>query len=341
MKAIILKDFGLPSQLVIRDTPIPEVPAGHVLIEIQASGICHHDILHRQGRLPHARKGVVLGHEASGIVRQAGHEVDNRKPGDRVVIYQRRFCGKCPSCLAGRHDLCKSLGAPSVDTEGSYAEFISVPAVSTVLLPDNISFRDAALASCPIATSLRAINLSQLKAGETVLINGASGGLGSHQILLAKAFGARVIAVTRDPNKAGFLSALGADQVIVSPDNQYAAEVWKLTQKQGVQVALDNTAVSLPETLRGMTHGGRVILLGNINPHDINISPGLLIGRRLSLQGSGSATLAEVNQSLALISSGIIKPIIHQVMAFNDVSAAHHLLETSDITGRIVLQGWK
>ena len=341
MKAIILKDFGLPSQLVLRDLASPEVPANNVLIEIQASGICHHDILHRQGRLPHARKGVVLGHEASGIVRQVGNKVTNRRVGDRVVIYQRRFCGQCPSCLAGRHDLCKLLGSPAVDTEGSYAEFISVPAVSSVLLPENISFRDAALASCPIATSLRAINLSGLKAGETVLINGASGGLGSHQILLAKAFGATVFAVTRDPNKAEFLAALGADEVIVSPENQYASQVWKLTQKQGVNIALDNTAVSLPETLRGMTQGGRVILLGNINPNDINISPGLLIGRRLTLQGSGSATLAEVSQSLALISRGIIKPIIHQVMEFNDVSKAHELLETSDITGRIVLEGWK
>ncbi|MFC6377968.1 alcohol dehydrogenase catalytic domain-containing protein [Tatumella terrea] len=341
MKAIILKDFGGPSQLVVNEIAQPEVTTGNVLIEIQASGVCHHDLLHRQGRLPKARSGVVLGHEASGIIREIGTGVTQRKPGDRVVIYQRRFCGQCPSCISGRHDLCKALGSPSVDTEGSYAEFISVPAVATVLLPENVSYQQAALASCPIATSLRAVHLSQLKAGETVLINGASGGLGIHQIQLAKATGARVIAVTRNASKAGFLSQWGADEVIISPDSSYSATVWKLTDKQGVNVAIDNTGVSLPETLYAMAQGGRVVVLGNINPRDVSISPGLLIGRRLTVQGSGSATLEEVSQALALISYGIIKPVIHNIINFNDVSAAHQLMETSDISGRIILQGWR
>ncbi|MFT4021323.1 MAG: alcohol dehydrogenase catalytic domain-containing protein [Acinetobacter sp.] len=341
MKAIILKDFGSPSQLVLENIDLPELPANHVLVEIQASGICHHDILHRQGRLPHAKKGVVLGHEASGIIKKIGSNVSQRQVGDRVVIYQRRFCGECSFCLAGRQDLCKSLGSPAVDTEGAYAQFISIPAISTVILPEKISFEEAALASCPIATSVRAIHLSTLKAGDTVLINGASGGLGSHQILLAKARGAIVIAVTRDKNKSEFLSKLGADHVVVSPDNQYASEIWKITNKLGVHVALDNTGISLSETLRSMGMGGHVILLGNIKPEDIQISPGLLIGRRLTLQGSGSATISEIKQSLALIEQGIIKPIIYSIMKFNDVSKAHQLLESSDISGRIILKGWK
>jgi D-arabinose 1-dehydrogenase-like Zn-dependent alcohol dehydrogenase len=123
----------------------------------------------------------VLGHEVSGEVVEVGAQVHHLKVGSRVVVYQRRFCGQCRDCLRGRQDLCRALGLPSVDTEGAYAQYLRVPAASGVQLPDSIGYADAALACCPIATSVRAlVAQAQLKPGETVLINGASGGLGAH-----------------------------------------------------------------------------------------------------------------------------------------------------------------
>ena len=227
-----------------------------------------------------------------------------------------------------------------MDTEGAYAEYLRVPAISAIELPDGLDYIQAALASCPIGTSVRALHgEAALKPGETVLINGASGGLGAHQIQLAKATGARVIAVTGSADKREFLHRLGADDVIVSRAS-YSAEVWKLTGKRGVDVAMENLGSTLEDTLRSMALGGRVVVLGNVAPAAVPVNPGLLIGRRIRLQGSGSATLEEVRLALALIKGGQVTPLIDRVLPFQQVAEAHALLESRQVNGRIVLSGW-
>lgn len=340
MKAIVLKGFGGPEQLQVEDVPTPHAGRGEVLVKVHAAGVCHHDLLHRAGQLPGAHTGVVLGHEVAGEVVQIGEDVLSLAVGARVVIYQRRFCGQCRQCLRGRQDLCRALGLPSVDTEGAYAEYLRVPAISAVELPDGLDYVPAALASCPIATSVRALHgEAALKPGETVLINGASGGLGAHQIQLARALGARVIAVTGSADKREFLQSLGAHEVIVS-HGSYSAQVWQLTGKRGVDVAMENLGHTLEDTLRSMSLGGRVVVLGNVDPGAVAVSPGLLIGRRLKVQGSGSATLEELRTALALIAAGQVKPLIDRVLPFPDVAQAHALLESRQVNGRIVLSGW-
>ncbi|MCB2253765.1 alcohol dehydrogenase catalytic domain-containing protein [Pseudomonas chlororaphis] len=340
MKAIVLKAFGGPEQLQVEEVPTPRIGPGEVLVKVQAAGVCHHDLLHRAGHLPGAQAGVVLGHEVAGEVVEVGAGVLQLVIGARVVIYQRRFCGQCRDCLRGRQDLCRALGLPSVDTEGAYAQYLRVPAVSAVELPDGLDYTRAALASCPIATSVRALQgEAALKPGETVLINGASGGLGAHQIQLARALGAQVIAVTGSPDKRDFLQALGAHEVIVA-NAGYSAQVWTLTGKRGVDVAVDNLGHTLEDTLRSMALGGRVVVLGNVRPGSVPINPGLLIGRRLTVRGSGSATLEELRMALALIHSGQVKPLIDRVLPFHEVARAHALLESRQVSGRIVLSGW-
>ncbi|QXI26084.1 alcohol dehydrogenase catalytic domain-containing protein [Pseudomonas vanderleydeniana] len=340
MKAIVLKAFGGPEQLQLEEVPTPRIGAGEVLVKVQAAGVCHHDLLHRAGQLPGAHAGVVLGHEVAGEVVEVGAGVLQLAVGARVVVYQRRFCGQCRDCLRGRQDLCRALGLPSVDTEGAYAQYLRVPAISAIELPDGLDYTQAALASCPIATSVRALyGEAALKPGETVLINGASGGLGAHQIQLARALGARVIAVTGSADKVDSLKALGADEVVVSSAG-YSAQVWKLTAKRGVDVAMENLGHTLEETLRSMTQGGRVVVLGNVEPGSVAVAPGLLIGRRLQVQGSGSATLEEVRVALALIRGGQVKPLIDRVLPFQQAAEAHALLESRQVSGRIVLSGW-
>lgn len=339
MKAIVLKAFGAPDQLQVQEVPTPGAGYGEVVVRVHAAGVCHHDLLHRAGKLPGACSGVVLGHEAAGEVVEVGAGVLQVSVGSRVVVYQRRFCGQCRDCLRGRQDLCRALGLPSVDTEGAYAEYLRVPAASVVELPVGLDYPQAALASCPIATSVRALyGEAALRPGETVLINGASGGLGAHQIQLARAFGARVIAVTGSAEKSAFIRALGADEVIVG--GGYSAEVWKRTAKRGVDVAIDNLGYTLEETLRGMALGGRVVVLGNVLPGSVAVMPGLLIGRRLRVQGSGSATLEELRSALTLMGSGRVKPLIDRVLPFHQAALAHELLEARQVNGRIVLSGW-
>ena len=341
MKAVVIEAFGAPDNLKVRDFPTPQPGAGDILVRVEMAGVCHHDVLHRAGKLPGAKAGVVPGHETAGEVVAVGADVVMHAPGDRVVIYQRRFCGECRNCLRGRQDMCRALGAPAVDTEGGYAEFVCVPANMGIKIPDGVDWIAAALSCCPIGTSVRALKtVAGVGPGDAVLINGASGGLGVHQIQIARALGGRPIAVTGSPAKAGFLKSLGAEYVIVAKDLAYSAEVWRLTGKRGVDVAIDNVGATLPETLRCMTQGGVAVVLGNIGGDAVPVSPGLLIGRRLRVIGSGMATLEDVHQSLAMLRAGMVKAVTSATVKFSEAAKAHAMIEARAVEGRVMMRGW-
>lgn len=341
MKAMVLEGFGGPGMLRLQEIAAPQPGPDEVLVAVRAGGICHHDVMHRSGKLPGAKIGVVLGHETAGEIVGVGASVRSRRVGDRVAVYQRRFCGACRNCLRGRQDMCRAMGLPGVDTEGGYAEYVAVPASVTFPIPDSLDWAAAALSSCPIGTSIRALRgVAGVNPGDTVLITGASGGLGVHQIQLVRALGGRSIAVTTSAAKAARLRELGADEVVIAPDLAYAAEVWRLTGKQGVDIAIENVGATLSETLRCMTLGGTVVVLGNIGAATVNTTPGLLIGRRLRIAGSGSGTFEDLRQSLALLASGAVKPIIAEQVRFSEAARAHALLDGRMMTGRIVMQDW-
>jgi acryloyl-coenzyme A reductase len=341
MKAVVIEAFGPPENLKVGDFPTPKPGSGDILVKVEVAGVCHHDVLHRAGKLPGAKAGVVPGHETAGQVIAVGPEVTTHAPGDRVVIYQRRFCGQCRNCLRGRQDMCRALGAPAVDTEGGYAEFVCVPANMGIKIPDGVDWTAAALSCCPIGTSLRALKaVAGISPGDSVLITGASGGLGVHQIQIARALGGRPIAVTTSPSKVDFLKSLGAEDVVVAKDLGYSAEVWRLTGKRGVDIAIDNVGATLPETLRCMTQGGIVVVLGNVGGEAVPVSPGLLIGRRLSVSGSGMATLEDVHQSLAMLQAGMVKAVISALVKFPEAAKAHAMIEARAVEGRVVMQGW-
>ena len=124
------------------------------------------------------------------------------------------------------------------------------------------------------------------------------------------------------------------------PTSSYSKAVWKLTEKRGVDIALENVGSTLPETLRCMAQGGTVVVLGNIGGEAVPVSPGLLIGRRISIVGSGMATLEEVQHALALIEGGQVKPVISASVKFSEAAHAHALLESRAVEGRVVMQGW-
>jgi NADPH:quinone reductase-like Zn-dependent oxidoreductase len=237
--------------------------------------------------------------------------------------------------------MCRSSSVPAVDAEGGTAEYIAVPSNSIIPVPDGMDFTTAALASCPIATSLRALtSVADVQPGDTVLITGASGGLGAHQLQIVKAFGARSIAVTTSAHKVDFLKSLGADHVVVAPDGQFGKEVWALTGKQGVDIALENVGPSLAETVRCVTFGGIAVVLGNIGATPVPVNPGLLIGRRITLAGSGMGTMSDLRRAIAMLANGQVKPVISAVLPFSEIMHAHELLDTRAVEGRVVMQGW-
>jgi NADPH:quinone reductase-like Zn-dependent oxidoreductase len=217
-----------------------------------------------------------------------------------------------------------------------------VPAQNAIPIPDGVEFAAAALAACPIGTSVRAVlGVAQIGSGSVVLVTGSGGGLGLHQIQVARSINARVIAVTTSSAKESAIRAAGADEVIVSRDLQFSGEVWRLTGKQGVDAVLENVVTgSLRESLRSCGRNAIVVILGNIGAENVDFDPGLVISRRIRIAGSGNATFADMHLALDLIARGIVRPNIGKTLTFSEAALGHTLVEQRAVTGRVILRGW-
>jgi acryloyl-coenzyme A reductase len=342
MKAVIVRDFGGPEVLELAEVDRPEPGIDDVLVRIHAAGICYHDVLSRGGKIPGGRPGRILGHEIAGEIVAAGADVPAARVGERVVLYQRLFCGACRHCLAGRQDLCRNSRVLGEHGGGGYAEFACVPARNAIAIPDGLAMTAAALAVCPVGTSVRAaLEVACLEPAQVVLITGAGGGLGLHQIQVAKCVQARVIAVTSSRDKAEIVRDAGADEVIVAPDLKFSADVWRLTAKQGADVVLENVVTgTFGESLRSCAQQATVVVLGNIGAQRVELDPGLVIMRRIRIAGSGNATFKDVQVALHLLAIGAVKPFIGRVLPFPQAAEGHALMERRAVTGRVVLAGW-
>jgi acryloyl-coenzyme A reductase len=342
MKAVIVREFGGPEVLELAEVDRPEPDTDDVLVRIHAAGICYHDVLSRGGKIPGGRPGRILGHEIAGEIVAAGADVPAARVGERVVLYQRLFCGTCRHCLAGRQDLCRNSRVLGEHGGGGYAEFACVPARNAIPIPGGLDMTAAALAVCPVGTSVRAaLDVGGLAPGQVVLITGAGGGLGLHQIQVAKCVQARVIAVTSSQGKAEIVRKAGADEVIIAPELKFSAEVWRLTSKQGADVVLENVVTgTFGESLRSCAQQATVVVLGNIGAQRVELDPGLVIMRRIRIAGSGNATFKDVQVALHLLTTGAVKPFIGRVLPFPQAAEGHALMERRAVTGRVVLAGW-
>jgi len=342
MRAVTVRELGAPTMLRATEVERPEPNPDEVLIRIHAAGICHHDVLSRSGKIPGGQPGRILGHEIAGEIAGVGANVQSARIGERVVIYQRLYCGTCRYCLAGRQDLCRSSRVLGESGGGGYAEFTCAPVRNVIKIPDGLDMKAAALAVCPVGTSVRAaLGVAGVEPGQVVLITGAGGGLGLHQIQIVKSVRAHVIAVTSSEDKAAVVRQAGADEVIISPDLKFSAEVWRLTVKQGVDAVLENVVTdTIGESLRSTAQNAVVVVLGNIGTRPVAVDPGLLIVRRLRICGSGNATYKDVRIALDLMAGGAVKPMIGRVLPFPEAGQGHALMEQREVVGRVVLQGW-
>jgi acryloyl-coenzyme A reductase len=342
MKAVTFASFGAPSVLQATVVERPAPGPDDVLVRIHAAGVCYHDVLSRGGKIPGGEPGRVLGHEIAGEIVESGSNVPASRVGERVVIYQRLYCGQCRYCLGGRQDLCRNSLVLGESGGGGYAEFTCAPARNAIRMPDGLDMKAAALAVCPVGTSVRAaLGVAQVEPGQTVLITGAGGGLGLHQIQVVKSVNAHAIAVTSSEEKAEIVSQAGADEVIVSPDLKFSGEVWRRTGKQGVDVVLENVVSdTFGESLRSVAQNAVIVVLGNIGAKRVEIDPGLVIARRIRIAGSGNATYKDVKIALHLLATGAVRPFIGAVLPFPRVSEGHAMMEQRGVVGRVVLSGW-
>jgi acryloyl-coenzyme A reductase len=341
MQAIVLREFGDASRLRFEAVPDPRPGPGEVLIAVRACGVCYHDIINRRGSLPRTSVPAILGHEVAGEVIEVGAGVTDWRVGDRAATLQRMSCGACAACDRGRPSLCKrDARFFGEELAGGYAQLTVAPIRGIGRVPERMPWEIAATVCCTAGTAVHVVRTrGKVRRGETVLVTGASGGVGLQTVQLARLDGARVIAVTSSAAKVEALRGAGAHDIVVSPDLQFSDDVRRLTAKHGVDVAIEIVgSATFAQTLRAMAPGGRVVVVGNLESGNIDLNPGLVIVKELEILGAYATTAAELEMALDLTHDRLLQPFVTEVLPLADAAVAHHRLENRQVAGRLVLR---
>lgn len=340
MQAAYFRAHGGPEVMEYGEWPEPTLGPGEVLVDVRAAALNRLDKWVRDGwpglklALPH-----VPGSDAAGVVAAVAPDVAGWAPGDRAVINSNLGCGTCPSCVEGRDNLCDDWHLLGETIAGLFAERVTVPARQLLRVPDTVSFEQAAAAGLVYQTAWHSlITRGGLRAGESVLVVGAGGGVNTASIQIAKLAGATVYVVGSDEVKLARARDLGADVLIDRSKVDWGREVYKLTGKRGVDVVVDNVgAATLPLSLRAARKGGRVLTVGNTSGPRFEFDNRYMFARHISLIGSTMSTRAEFAVVMGLVFAGRLRPIVDSARPLREIRAAHERLEQGDVFGKIVL----
>src|SRR3954468_11940269 len=321
MKAIVIRKFGDPNVLNMEDVPQPTLDPGEIAIKVRAATVNQTlDVALRAGKyarrppLPH-----VPGSDAAGEVAAGAPDVKSIKVGDRVVCHP--IIGRQPN------------GAPKllgVDTWGTYAEFVKVPASTVQIVPDALDFITAAVVGRhgPLAfTQLR--DRAQVKPGEWVLVMGAAGGLGSALVQAAKYLGARVIAAAGSEARVAAAIELGADEGINYRSQDLTAEARRMTGGSGVNVVLDNIGdpVTFPKALAALGFQGRLVTAGGHGGGNVPLDVKYLYLNVITIFGNPIDTPDNFRLALQVAAEGKLKVLIDEVLPLQEARRAHEIVE--------------
>ncbi len=341
MKAMVLEAADAP--FVLKDVPDPAAGAGEAVAQVLACGTGL-TIQHvKAGRMP-ASFPRIIGHEITAEVVEVGPGVTDLTVGDPVTAYFYLSCGRCRWCQADLEPLCDDSGG-NVGTEcdGGYAEYIKLPARNFIKLPPGLDYKkhpaEIGVITDALATPYKVLKRARIKAGETVAVFGAGGGLGIHQIMMAKWAGARVIAIDVAAHKFEACREAGADAVVDASNDDVVEALLELSGGDGVDVAIDY--VSLTSTLeagaKALGRQGRLITLGGAGQSFEASSLEMLL-KEQDLLGSRYVTRSEILETLELVARGEVWPLVTDVRPLAEAEALHERIENGEVVGRAALR---
>lgn len=331
MKVAKLYSFN---DIKIEDMPVPEVGTNEALIKVKASGICSGDVMpwYIEKKAP-----LVLGHEPAGEIVEIGEHVTNFKAGDRVFVHHHAPCMECTFCRRGDYVQCEEWRMSKI-IPGGIAEYVLIPSGNmkndTLLLPDNMTFEDAALVE-PLACVVKSFKRSGIKKGDTVLVIGL-GVMGMMHILLAPQFGAvNVIGADMVDFRLGKARELGADTVVNVSNESLKETVLSLTGGKGADIVIvcPNSLRAMDSGIQCAAPGGAVVFFTPAKPGGkLTIDPNYLYFRDINIVTSYSCGPDDTRNSLELIQSGIVTAHMLVTHRFN--------IEDTESAYRIVAQAW-
>jgi D-arabinose 1-dehydrogenase-like Zn-dependent alcohol dehydrogenase len=308
MKAAQLPKAGADFQIVERD--IPEPGPGHVRIRVQACGVCHSDVLAKEGSWPGLAYPRVPGHEVAGVIDQAGAGGTQWEKGQRVGVgWHGGQDGTCLACRRGDFINCTNVKVAGFSYDGGYAEYMIAPVEAVARMPKSLDAADAAPLLCAGITTFNALRHSGAVPSDLVAIQGI-GGLGHLAIQFAQKFGYQVAAVGRGPESAGLARKLGANVYIDSAATNAAAELQKLGGAR-VILATAPSAKAMSSLIDGLAANGRMMVIG-VSADPIEVTPVQLILGNRSLQGWASGTPPDSEDTLRFAELTGVRPMIEK-----------------------------
>ncbi len=341
MKALAIPHHGTLDDIQLMDLDPPSPGQGEVLVKTRAAFLNRLDLFVVAGlpgvdlEMPH-----VLGSDGAGEVVEVGSGVDGFRAGDRVMLNPCIWCGKCEFCRQGEQSLCVRLGLKGEHAPGTFAEYFTASAASLALIPDGISFAQAAAFSLVHQTAWRLlISRGQLRPGEDVFIHGIGGGVATAALGIARLAGARVFVSSSDDAKLERARELGATFTWNYEKEDIAAQASAHTGRRGVDLVVDSVGEKTwLQSLKLVCKGGRVVTCGATTGPNPKTEIRLIFWKQISILGGTMSNVAEFNRVVHLLGEGRLRPVIDLALPLEQGKDALLRLSQGRQFGKIVLE---
>jgi D-arabinose 1-dehydrogenase-like Zn-dependent alcohol dehydrogenase len=332
MKAAQISKAGGDFEIVDREIPKPGV--GHVLIKVQACGVCHSDVFTKDGYWPGIQYPRVPGHEVAGIIDELGAGVSEWKKGQRVGVgWHGGHDGTCLQCRRGDFGNCQNLKIAGISYDGGYQQYMVAPVEALTAMPEGLSDAEAAPLLCAGITTYNALRHSGAMPGDLVAVLGI-GGLGHLGIQFANKFGYKVVAIGRGPENAALAKKLGASLYIDNKVTNAAEELQKLGGAQ-VILATAPSSKAMSEVINGLGPNGKLIVVGAAF-EPIEVTPAQLISGSKSIQGWVSGTPTDAEDTLRFAELTGVRPMI-ETYPLEKAAEAYARMLSGNAQFRVVL----
>jgi len=331
-----------PKEIVLEEVEKPKPKPNEVLIEVKYCGICGSDIHAYHGVHPFIKPPIVLGHEFSGVISELGGDVEELKIGQRVVVEPLLTCGKCLNCKLGYYNRCIVMKVIGAQTDGAFAEYISVPAHRVIAIPDEVSFKHGALVE-PLAVAVHAVKRAGPLGGLNVAVLGA-GPIGLLTASVAKRYGANEVLITDlSDYKLKVAKSLGIDYTVNVKREDPVKVAKEIFGHEGVDVIFEcvgSNPVTIAQAINMARKGATIVVVG-VFKEEVPIKVGLIQDRELELKGTAVYRFKDFLDAIELLKRGdvLAGQLISRVFSLRELEKAFKYIEENrDTTIKVLIK---
>ncbi len=339
MKAVFYEETGSTDVLQYGEFPDPEIGEEELLVDVKAGGLNHLDVWTRRG-MPSPREFPhVPGSDAAGVVTEVGDRVSRFEVGDRVAVEPSLSCGDCEFCRSGEQSQCVQFKIKGEHTRGVHSENAAVHEDNLVAVPDHVDFVTAAAVPLVFQTAWRMlVSRAEINQADSVLVLGASGGVGHACVQIAADAGAEVFATASTDEKLEYAREIGADHAINYETEDFVSAIKEATDGRGVDVVVDHVGgATWQDSISATAKGGAVVTCGATTGPNPETDITQIFWKQLDILGSTMGTPGEGDDVLAKVWDGTFEPRIREVLPMSEIVRAHEILQDREGFGKVVV----